>query len=154
MGAALRRKDAEPHLVHLRLGGPETKKFIEITGSLCDLRGDRAVNGYPRVTDALENPFVSGGFAPRVMLRLQAIYRNHNIQLAHAHPGAWNYSECARDHLGMHTAAFDLWQQHVDLAVPHHGISADQRDMKRLVLVDQREHSGDEFFSLEVGEFA
>jgi hypothetical protein len=53
----------------------------------------------------------------------------------------------------MHAAALDLRQQQFEFTVPNQWIATHQRDVERLVLIDQRKHSYNEFIALEVGEF-
>src|SRR5581483_624098 len=79
-GAALRSENAEPHLSNSQSAGPEAKEFVEITGTLRYLRRDCAVNGHPGLFDVLKDALVGRWLASRVMLRLKAIDRYHDIQ--------------------------------------------------------------------------
>jgi hypothetical protein len=53
----------------------------------------------------------------------------------------------------MHTTALDLREQSIKFAVPNHGIAANQGDMERPVLIDQRENARDQLVAPVVGEF-
>jgi hypothetical protein len=54
----------------------------------------------------------------------------------------------------MNAARVELLDECLQFAVPHHGIAAYERNVQRLVLVDDGENAGDEFLAAEIGEFA
>jgi hypothetical protein len=43
----------------------------------------------------------------------------------------------------MYGAGLNLWQQQFEFTVANQRIAADQRDVERLMLIDQRKHAGD-----------
>src|SRR5579871_5415307 len=124
-GAPLWGKDAEPHLCHFRLAGPEAEEFIQIAATLHNLRRDCAVDGYLHSLDVLQNALISGRLAPSIVFRLQPVDRHHNIQLRKLHPRFRNRPECTRNYLRMHSTAFNLRQHQVEFAVANQWVSAD-----------------------------
>jgi hypothetical protein len=54
----------------------------------------------------------------------------------------------------MHTAAFDLWQQHPEFTIPNQGIASNQGDVQRLERIDKFKHSRDEFIAFKVRQVA
>src|SRR4051794_20387212 len=75
-GADLWCEEAEPDLCDLGAAAPEVKELIEVTGAVCCLRRNGAMDSHPCARDVLENAFVRGGFASFVMFRLKSIDRH------------------------------------------------------------------------------
>ncbi len=62
--------------------------------------------------------------------------------------------ESAGDELHVDTAIDKLGKQHFEFAIADERVSADDRQMERLVLVDQLEHAVDQLLSFEIREAA
>src|SRR6201992_821757 len=89
----LRRKQTYPNALDLRTVTPETEKFFEVSRTIRDLSGNRAVNGDKTFTDRFENALVGGRLATLVMLRLQSVDRNHQAELGKGVPGRGKSAE-------------------------------------------------------------
>ena len=102
------------------------------------------MNRDPGALNVFQNALVGGGLAARVVLRLQAVDGDDDVEVLEGVPLRGNFAEGAGDHLGVDTAAVDLRQQRVELAVTDQRIAADEGNVHGLVLVDEGEHARDQ----------
>src|SRR3954467_875618 len=62
----------------------------------------------------------------------------------------WNLADRAGDQLGEDATAGQYRQQDLEFLVPHQRFAADDRDVQRLLLIDQCPEVVDQFLSLEI----
>jgi hypothetical protein len=54
----------------------------------------------------------------------------------------------------MNATAFDLWQKQPKFTIPDEWVATHQRDVQRLVLIDESKHPGDQFLAFKVRKLA
>ncbi len=84
-----------------------------------------------------ENAIVRGWSPSRVVLRRQAINRDHNLQATEIAPREWDGANRARHQLCMNVAGRQFGQDRVELTVSNERLSAHYRHVKRFVLIDE-----------------
>ena len=108
----------------------------------------------PRAGDALQNALVGCRLAALIMLRLQAIDRNHHVQQFVCAPGRRHSAKRARHDLRVDAALLHLRQNLLQFAVADQGVASDERNMQRLVLIDHCQHIAHQRVALEVRKLA
>jgi hypothetical protein len=84
------------------------------------------------------------------VLGLKAVDRHDDLQSAQARPLGGDRTHRARDELRVDPALGETGQNRIELAEPHQRFAADDREMKRLVLIDQLEELVDQLLALVV----
>ena len=153
-GTPLRSEQAEPDLRYGRLGAPELKELVEVSGAGGDLCGDGAVDGDSGVLDIFEDALVGGGLAALVVLRVKSIDGYDDVKLSESLPVGGDDAESAGDDLGVDAASFDLGQEEFQFSMSDQRVAADKGDVQRFFFVQEIEYTLDELVSFEVGEVA
>jgi len=142
--ALLGRKDAHPDFIGFRARGPELKETLEIAGLVCNLAGDGAVDRNGRLRKILQYTLVSRRCAANIVFGLQTVYGDYDVEALEVGPVSGNGAEGAGDDLGMNAAAVEFGQYCFEFAIPDEGVTADEGDMERFMLVDYAENVFDE----------
>jgi hypothetical protein len=137
-------EDAHPDLSCLGAFGPELKKPLEISGLVCDLAGDGAVDRNARLREVLQYTLVGCRCATYIVFGLQAVDRDDDIEAFKVCPMSGDGSEGAGDDLDVNVAAVELGQDRFEFPVADERVAADEGDVKRLMLVDYAENVFDE----------
>ncbi len=148
------REDAHPDLLCLGAFGPELKKPLEISGLVCDLAGNRAVDRNACLRKVLQYTLVGCRCATYIVFGLQAVDGDDDVEALECRPMSGNGAEGAGDDLDMNAAAVELGQDRFELAIADEGVAADEGDVERLVLVDYAEDVFDQGVFLVVGQLA
>jgi hypothetical protein len=148
------REDTHPDLLCLGALGPELKKPLEISGLLCDLAGDGAVDRNARLREVLQYTLVSCWCATYIVFGLQAVDGDDDVETLKVSPMRGNGAKGAGDNLDVNAAAVEFWQDRLELAVADEGVATDEGDVKRLVLVDYAENIFYKGVFLVVGQLA
>src|SRR5262249_54764151 len=143
-----------PDLLRLGAIGPEPDELLEISGPADLLPGNRAMYGDPVSLDVREDAFVGCRSTADVVLGLKPVDRHDNREPRDCAPLPGDSSYRARDELYMDTPFRQQRQQRVQLAVPDERLAADDRHVQRTMVVDQREHTVDQFLTLEIPKTA
>ena len=152
--SSLWREDAHPDLLCLGALGPELKKPLEISGLVCDLAGDGAVDRNARLRKVLQYTLVSCWCATYIVFGLQTVDGDDDVEALERRPMSGNGTEGAGDDLGVNAAAVEFGQDGFELAVADEGVAADEGDVERLVLVDYAENVFYQGIFLIVGQLA
>ena len=142
--ALLGRKDAHPDFIGFGARGPELKETLEIAGLVCNLAGDGAVDRNGRLRKILQYTLVSRRCAANIVFGLQPVYGDYDVEAFEVGPVRGNRAEGAGDDLGMNAAAVELGQDGFKFAISDEGVTADEGDMERFMLVDYAENVFDE----------
>src|SRR5262249_54953940 len=102
--------------------------------------------------DVLENAIVGGRRSARVVFGLQAVDRDADLQATDGRPGLRDRAHRAGHELRVDAALGELRQEHVELAEAHERLAADNREVNRILFVDDREHTIDQLLPLEVSD--
>lgn len=81
--ADLRREKTEPHLPNFLPGRPEFQESPKVSGTRHHLARHRAMNRDLLAGDVPDDPVVSRGRSPHIVLGLQPVYRDHDVQMIH-----------------------------------------------------------------------
>src|SRR5262245_60144675 len=146
----LRRVQADPDLARLRAIRPEAEELVEIAGPVDLLPRDRAVNGDSVPGDVLEDAVVGGRRPAHVVLGLQPVDGNDNRGAREAGEKSRDFTHGARDELGVNASLRENGNQCFQLAIAYERLATDDRDVQRLVLINQAQHPINEFLPLEV----
>ena len=152
--AHLRRVQAHPDLLRVRLRRPELQELLEVARPFDLLPRHRAVHGDLVAGDVLEDAIVGGRRPPGVVLGLQAVDRHDNLQPPQAAPADRDLADGARHELRVDAARGQDRQQRVELAVADERFAADDRQVQRAMAIHEREHAVDERLALEVAQLA
>ena len=138
---ALRRVDADPDIAHLRTIVPERKIAIHIPGLLDVLTNNGPVDIDAPARDIFENALVRGGLAADVVIFGVVIDRHGDGNFGEIRPGDWKRDHAARNDQCVDASAAQLGNNLAQFAMPHERLSADERNLQRLVLIDQTKDS-------------
>ena len=136
------------------VGRPEFRELLEVAVAAHLLSRDRAVHADVVSLDVLEDALVGGGFAPLVVLGLQAVDRDDELKPAEARPLDGNRPHGARDELRVDAHLGHARKNFVELAKANERLAADDRDVQRLVFVEERKHRVDQLLAFEVLQLA
>ena len=150
--SSLWREDAHPDLLCLGAFGPELQKPLEISGLVCDLAGNRAVDRNACLRKVLQYTLVGCRCATYIVFGLQAVNGDDDVEALECRPMRRNGTEGAGDDLDVNAAAVEFGQDHLELAVADEGVAADEGDVERLVLIDYTENVFDQGVFLVVGQ--
>jgi len=139
-GSDLRCEDAHPDLLCFGAFGPKLKKPLEISGLFCDLAGDGAVDRNARLREVLQYTLVSRRCATYIVFGLQTVDGDDDVEPLKVRPMSGDGAKGAGNDLDVNAAAVEFWEDGFELAVAHEGIATDERDVERLVLVDDAEN--------------
>jgi hypothetical protein len=101
----------------------------------------------------LRRALVGGGLARHVVLCLQAIHRNHELQVRQRGPRQWDRTERAGHNLNV-GAPDQLRQQDLEFPVTDERVASNNRHMERAMSIHHFEHACDQFLSLEIRQAA
>ena len=152
--SALRSEDAEPDLCDFRTRAPESEELFEVARAVGNLRRDRAMHVDVGIHDVLQDPLIRRRLAAYVMLRRKPVDRDDNVEPLVLRPGRGDDAERACDKLGVNAACLDLRNQLIEFPVANQRVTADDRNVDWLVLIDHRQCFRDQFISTEIREFA
>jgi hypothetical protein len=147
----LGRKDAEPDAPNGGTGTPKIKELAEVSRTLRHLAGNGAVYGDFVSLDMLEDAVVCRRFSPFVMFRLQAVDRDTEIEIPYTSPLGRNRADRARNDLCGDPALLECREQGRYFPESHQRFAAHERNVQRLVLVNQPKNPVYEFVPFEVG---
>ena len=100
-----------------------------------------------------EDALVGGGLAAHVVLSLQAIHRNHELQVRQRGPRQWDRTERTGHNLDV-GALDQLRQQDLEFPVTDERVASNNRHMERAMSIHHFEHACDQFLSLEIRQAA
>ena len=133
---------------------PGLHELFEVAGPAHLLTGDGAVNGDVVAGDVLEDAGVGRRLAPFVVLWLEPVDRHDELQPMQALPLDRDRAHGARDDLRIDAALSEHGQQLRQLAIAHERFTADNRQMERLMPIDERDHAVDECLALQIANIA
>jgi hypothetical protein len=148
------RENAHPNLFCFGAFGPKLEKPLEISGLVCDLTGNRAVDRHTCLRKVLQYTLVSCRCATYIVFGLQAVDGDDDVEPLKVRPMSGNWAESAGNDLNKNIAAVELRKDRFELAITDEGVSADEGDVEGLVLVDDAEDVFDEGVFLIVGQLA
>jgi len=151
---ALRRKDAEPDLLHGVHAAPVLHKLPQVARPFHHLAGDGAVDGDALVGDVVQNSFIGGRSAARIVLGFESVHRNRKREAVVGPPDVRHGPEGAGDELNVNAHRQQLGQHQFHFAIAHQGIAAHQRQVQRTQLTDERHHAPNEIIAFEITELA
>src|SRR5262249_26290205 len=146
----LRRVEAVPDLLDLRACAPEVEELAEVARAIQLLPRHGAVNGDLVTNDVFQDSIVGRRRAPRVVVGLKAVNRNDEGQTMEATPLLRDFTDGARDELGVNTALGELRQNHAELPIAHQRLPADDRDVQRPMLIDDGQELVDQLLAREI----
>lgn len=152
--ALLRSENTHPYFLGVFVCRPEMQEAFEISRLAHHGRGDGAVDSDVMSADVGEDSIVGGGSAANVVLGRKAVDAYGNGEASIRGPAFWQGTESAGDNLHMKVALEKPGEQGFELAIAHERISADEREMKRLILVDDAEDAFDKFSATIVRKIA
>jgi hypothetical protein len=103
-------------------------------------------------SDILQDSLVGGGCAAAIVLRLQAIDRDHQVKIPDIGPLSRDRPYRARNELDFDAHLVNLWQCYGKLAVANERLTPDNRDVNRPIAPDEPEKPFDKLLPLVVGE--
>ena len=100
-----------------------------------------------------EDALVRRGLAAQVVRRLQAVDRDHKLQVRQRGSGQGNGTERAGHNLYM--CSFDQFRQEdVEFPVANKWVAPNEREVERLMFIHQIEDLPDQFLPFEIGQTA
>jgi len=151
---SLRREDAEPDLLHGVHAAPELQKLPQVARPFHHLAGDGAVDGDALVGDVVQNSFIGGRSAARIVLGFESVHRNRKREAVVGPPDVRHGPEGAGDELNVNAHRQQLGQHQFHFAIAHQGIAAHQRQVQRTQFTDQLHHTAYQLIALEITELA
>jgi len=97
-----------------------------------------------RLRKILQYTPVSRRCAANIVFGLQPVYGDYDVEAFEVGPVRGNRAEGAGDDLGMNAATVELGQDGFKFAISDEGVTADEGDMERFMLVDYAENIFDE----------
>jgi hypothetical protein len=80
--------------------------------------------------DVLQDTVVGSRRSSPIVLRLQAVYRNGQMEVPQISPGGGNWADGARDHLYLHIHVRQFRKQEVEFAITHQRLTAYDREVQ------------------------
>jgi hypothetical protein len=145
------REYAHPNLLCFGTFGPELKKPLEISGLVCDLAGNGAVDRNARLREVLQYTLVGCRCATYIVFGLQTVDGDDDVEAFKCCPMGGDGTEGAGNDLSMDAAAVELGKDRFELTEADEGVSANEGDVERLVLVDYAEDVRDQGVVLVIG---
>src|SRR5690348_355529 len=112
------------------------------------------MHGETMTRNMLKDALVSGRRTPLVMLRRQAVNRDHQVEVPDGAPFRGDAADGASDKLDLDTHARELGKQDSQFVVANQGLPADNREMNRFETTSQRQHARDQGIPAIVIELA
>jgi hypothetical protein len=150
----LRGEDAHPDFFRFRAISPKLKKPLEIAGLVCNLAGDGAMDRNARLRKVLQYTLISCRRATYIVFRLETVDGDDDVETRESCPVSGNGAEGTGDDLDVDATFVEFGKDRFELAIADEGISADEGDMERLVLVNYAEDIFYESVFFIVGELA
>jgi len=141
--AHLRRVKAEPDRLDVRIIRPRLDELFDVALAQRLLARHRAMHRDLVAFDVLEDAIVGRRRPAHVVFGLQTIDRDADLQPGNLRPLDRNRTHGARHDLDEQSALGQLGQQHIQLAIAHQRLAADERDVQRLHPVDDFEDAFD-----------
>src|SRR5262249_41900985 len=143
-----------PDLLGFLSSGPESDEFLQISRLTCLLSCHRAMHGDVVAGDVFEDPWIRRRRAAGIVLGLQTVDRHDDREPIDSAPLRGNLANRTCHELNVYSARRKEREERVQFAVPNKRFAADDRQVKRPVMIDERANALDQLLAFEIRDLA